>query len=139
MTARPARLTLAAMRLAVLALVSLLSGCFANRAVGRVSLGVATAALITDWVQTHPYAAAGWKTVVARGENSTTFRAYTEGNPILGERPSTGDLGLYFSTAIVLNAVLWYVLPQRLRLPAMLAVTSVQIHAIVNNAGRAGP
>lgn len=115
---RPARL------LAVAALA--LTGCGAGAlsTANAVALGLSTASLAVDWQMTHAAAAQDW---------GGGYGNRREENPIMGPHPSTGTVNVYFATAIILNAALWYALPRRYRAVVPLAVVGVQANTIAGN------
>jgi hypothetical protein len=110
----------------MVALVILAAGCAtANRHIGRAALVTSTLTLVCDGMQTMKMAGNGW--TGPRGPG------YTEMNPIMGERPSTGVVGAYFVGAVVLNGLAWVVTPEKYRAAAPVALTAWQVDTIASN------
>jgi hypothetical protein len=88
--------------------------------VNRATLATSTLGLVCDWGQTRSKAAGGW-------------RDQHEANPVLGETPSTRAVDGYFAGAIAANALLWWLLPHRIKSAVPVAVTAIQIDAVAEN------
>ena len=102
----------------LLALTLLLSvGC---TAMNRTMLAVSTASLVCDWGQTHHFAAGGWK-------NSEEI------NVVLGPKPTTKAVDVYFAGVIFTNVLLWMVMSKSLKSLVPFGVTVVQTDVIINN------
>ena len=108
------------MKAIVLALV-LSVGC-ANVHVNRATLIASTLALACDWAQTRAASSSGWV-------------GFLESNPIMGDRPSTGMVDMYFAGALIANASAWALMPQRFRSAIPVGVVAIQQDAIRSNAG----
>lgn len=98
------------------------SGC---TAANRTALAISTATLACDWAQTRALASEGWP-------------GYHESNPIMGPKPSTGDVTLYFSSAIAINAAVYHLMPRRWKALLPGAVTASQIKTIAVNTPHTG-
>ena len=100
----------------------LLVGCggTALKHVNRIGAGVALASIACDWGQTHSAARAGWEDRY-------------EQNPIMGDRPSPHAVGAYFVSVLAVNALLWYVTPERWHIVQAAAVTGIEAAAIAGN------
>ena len=98
-----------------------LVACTPNlRNVNRGMLVASTASIACDWGQTFHAASRGW------GE-------YEEANPVMGRTPSTTRVATYFIGALVINAAVWYLLPNKLKPVFSVAVTGFQSRVIYNN------
>lgn len=100
----------------------LLVGC---THVNRATLIASTASLACDWAQTRSQASTGW--------NGTM-----ENNPMLGTQPSTTKVDAYFASTIVINAAIWYVMPERYKSIIPLGVTAAQARTIAGNVEQTG-
>lgn len=76
--------------------------------------------LVCDWGQTRSAAANGWD-------------GQWEGNPIMGRKPTTNAVDLYFLAAIGLNTLVWYVMPRRYRMIIPVVVTLTQLQPVSHN------
>src|SRR5262245_1850875 len=118
------------MRLQILVLVLTTSGCSGARALTIVNHGGLVAqstALVCDWGQTRRAAA-----LAATGENWRSDTPY-ESNPIMGGRPTTSTIDLYFFAALGLSAAAWRVLPRRWRFLVPVAVLALEADPIASN------
>lgn len=109
-------------RLLLLVLVAGSVAC-GNVRVNRATLIASTAALVCDWGQTRGAASGGWRTGI-------------EVNPIMGPTPTVRSVDTYFMGAIMINAGLWLLTPERWRSAVPIAVTGVQVHTIAGNVSR---
>lgn len=98
----------------------LLTGCVGCGAVNRALLVTSTASLACDWAQTRSSAASGWNGQV-------------ETNPIMGSKPATSSVDIYFASAIAINAGLWLITPPSVRGAVPAAVTAVQANTVAGN------
>lgn len=117
-----------AIRVLLVALALFCGGACSLRAANTATLVASTAALACDWGQTRGVASAA-------SEGRWTLD-YWEENPVMGPRPSTGDVDLYFAAAAALNAAAWVAIPRRYRWIIPSVVLAVQTAAIVQNAHR---
>ncbi|HSR79119.1 MAG TPA: hypothetical protein VLN57_21275 [Xanthobacteraceae bacterium] len=110
--------------LKLLFLISTIMGCspISWRMVDVASLALSEASLACDMGQTMSAANTGWSTTLER-------------NPVMGLSPSRTMVGTYFAAAMVLNAVLWAVLPRGWRSAAPVGVVAEQVKAIRGNLG----
>ena len=106
-------------------LVALVAGAGGCAHVDQIALGAATASTACDWGSTRQAAGDGW-------------RLYYENNPMLGTEPSVGRVDQYFAGVTALTLAAWYLLPKRWRLPAMIAVTAVEVRIVRRNAPHTG-
>lgn len=114
----------------LLLITMLLSGCVRTqndlaRYVDTTLLVTSTTTIACDWGYTHKMADAGWG-------------RYAEANPLLGPRPSTGEVNAYFVSMIALNAIAWVLTPPKYRAIVPLVVTVRQSYAISNNTETVG-
>lgn len=109
------------MKLAILALGMALAaaGCSLRR-INQASLMIATATIACDWAQTRSVAEDGW---------GSRF----EENPILGPSPSTEEVDAYFGAVVVAHFLVWRRIPSSFRWVLPVAISAVQIMAIVDN------
>lgn len=107
------------MRVAIVVMLAL-TGC-ANVHVNRATLVGSTASLALDWWKTRGYAADSWP---GRSE---------ETNPLMGRAPSTGRVDLYFASFVAVNAVVWYLMPERWRSVVPTGILAVQAQAAYRN------
>ncbi len=110
----------------LLAGLVLCGGCSLSTA-NYAALTASTAALACDWGQSSGVASLGQRGV---------WRGHWEDNPIMGPRPSQGEIGLYFATIAALNVAMWLALPKRYRWIAPTAIAVVQAPTILRNAAR---
>lgn len=103
--------------------VVLATGCVH---VNRTTLVASTAALACDWAQTRSMARRDWPD------------GSYDRNPILGGRPDTLHVDVYFATAAVWNALLWYALPKRWKSVPTLGVVAVQARPVMANVESTG-
>lgn len=105
-----------------IAIALALSACTSaqRRYVNPMALAVSTAALACDFGQTRQAAARGWE-----GQH--------EANPIMGPTPSQTTVGLYFASAAALNAVAWWLTPERWRSAAPTGVVVLQANVVGRN------
>jgi len=115
-----ARLGVWLARLMLIAL-ALDAGCSPamQRRVNIAALVVSESMIAWDGLQTMDQARAGWPYL-------------EEANPIMGTSPSPATVGIYFGSALVINAVAWLLTPPRYRAVLPAIVTAVQIHVEVN-------
>ncbi len=81
----------------------------------------ANALILADWGQT--------RHIAANGEED----GYEETNPILGPRPSTSEVNLYFASALVLTNGVGWLLPEPWERRWFIAVTAVQGAVVAHN------
>lgn len=98
-------------------------GC-ADMRVNNSVLFASSALLVCDWSQTRQAAQRGWHV----GDVPQW-----EGNPMLGRTPSAATVDAYFGATIVLNAALWYLLPDRWKAIGPGAVIGVEAKTIRDN------
>ncbi len=102
----------------ILILVCLLVGCTtANRA----ALVASTLTLACDWGQTRSAASVGWPP------------GMQEINPILGKNPDAGKIDAYFLGTIVVNTLIYAIVPKKVKWLVPAVVIGVQQDAIRNN------
>lgn len=112
------------MKATIVVALALASGC-ANVHVNRAALVMSTAMIACDWAQTDSEAATQWSN-------------YYEKNPIIGLTPTRGEVAAYFTAAVVLNAAVWYLLPERYRAIVPAGVSVIQMKSIAHNIPRVG-
>lgn len=74
--------------------------------------------LVVDWAQTRE---------IAVNDD------YLETNPVLGSRPTTGDVNRYFVGVILLNNIIGEVLPKPLAKTWYGSITLIQMNAVRHN------
>lgn len=99
------------------ALVLVLVGCAPVR---YGSLATSTAMLACDWSQTRSGAEHGWK-------------RSREANPILGPMPPPWLVDGYFTTAVLVNAFVWLVMPSSVDWVMPTALTGTQAYTVHGN------
>jgi hypothetical protein len=105
------------MKTLILALL-ILSGCHQYN---RATLVTSNALIACDWGQTRSAAETGWS------------HGLREANPILGPTPSVGQVDNYMAAALVGNAILWYVLPEKIKWIVPTVVTLTQANVVRGN------
>lgn len=105
------------------ALVAVLS-CTACTHVNRATLVASTAALVVDWRYTRGNAQREWH---------CGGRQFYESNPVMGWRPSTGAVDLYFAAAAALNTAVWVLMPSRYKSAVPVGVLALQAGPIMGN------
>ncbi len=93
--------------------------------IDAATLATSTAGIACDWGYTHRAASRGWMT-------------NHEANPMLGETPSTGAVGVYFASVLAVNAVAWLLTPSGYRSALPVAVTARTSYSIINNSETVG-
>ena len=96
-----------------------------TRRMNVAALITSTALLACDGAQTAKMAGEKWRTTWER-------------NPVMGATPDTTTVGVYFASAVLINAAVWAVLPERYRAVLPAAVTGVEARTIADNAARTG-
>lgn len=86
----------------------------------RSTLIASTAALACDWADTSRMAHDSW-------------RGHEEMNPLLGKKPTEYAVGIYFASAIALNAAIWYLIPGHAKSLIPIGVTAISAHTIIGN------
>jgi hypothetical protein len=115
---RPLQIYILDMKTLIIAL-ALLSGCsFKN--LNRATLAASTASLACDWGQTRSAASNHWK-------------GRYEANPIMGTNPGTRTVDTYFASTVVLNAAIWYFIPEKLKSIIPGVVIGFQANTIAGN------
>lgn len=84
------------------------------------TLAASSLSLACDWGQTRSAADRGWV-------------GHAEENAILGRRPTTMQVDMYFGVAALLNATLWAALPKGWRSAAPAALVGVEVDSIRHN------
>jgi hypothetical protein len=92
-------------------------------AVNTATLITSTASIACDWGQTRSAASEAWS------------RGRWEANPIMGSKPSTATVDVYFLSALAVNAAFWIALPRQVRSVAPVAITAAQVDTIAGNIG----
>lgn len=98
-------------------LMCLLVGC---AHVDTAALIASTASLACDWGQTRSAADRGWASRIER-------------NPILGPRPSTSQVDMYFGVTALLNVTLWTLLPKGWKSIVPAGVTAMEANTVYGN------
>ena len=106
-----------------LMLMIALSGC---ATVNRVSLIAAEASIVADWHSTMWAADRKWP------------NGRTEGNALLGPRPSPSEVSFYMASAVAATAVSYMVLPRWARAAVMFGITAVEISTVRGNIEQSG-
>ena len=116
---------IAAMKRTIATVAVVLAAC-ATPSVSRGVLVASTVALAADWQTTRCFAQHGWVT--------PDGWLFEEGNPIMGAKPDTRRVDLYFAAAAAINVLAWFVTPRRWRVALPVAVFAVSVDRAAHNA-----
>ncbi len=88
--------------------------------VNRIALFTAEATIACDLGQTESAASSGWHNRYER-------------NPIMGDKPSSGEVAAYMTGAALATALVWYVAPSWLRPFVAGSVAALEVRTIAVN------
>lgn len=93
-----------------------------------------TALHVADWGQTLHIRECDRESTVFNGQ--TYYKGgcdHSEGNPILGEYPSRGEVNTYFMTTLILHTAIAYYLPPKYRRVWQIAWIGVEANMVSHN------